>query len=135
MDPSQASYTRDVRAQMKAVQNNLDDFIQGMKDITPQILLDALTPTFAKSAVYCPKKTHRLVQSGYLEVSETADGIIAEMGYGRGGDPFYAVFVHERTDIPHVAPTRAKFLQSALEEDADAIPARIAQGYKEGAGM
>lgn len=132
--PYQASYVRDIREQMKVIQDNLNGFIGALKNATPQILLDALTPTFAKSVVYCPKRTHRLAQSGYLEVAETSRGVTAEMGYARGGDPFYAAIVHERTDIPHQAPTRAKFLQSALEEDSSDIPKRIAQGYRDSVG-
>ncbi len=134
LNPAQASYTREIRDQMKIVENSLSNLIQGLKDITADILLEVLTPTFAKSAIYCPKRTHRLVQSGYLEVAETANGVTAEMGYGRGGNPFYAVYVHENTAMFHAAPTRSKFLQAAIEEDADEIPARIAQAYKESVG-
>lgn len=134
LNPVQASYTRDIRAQMESIERNLSKLITGLKGVTTSILLEALTPTFAKSAVYCPKDTHRLVQSGYLEARERNNGVTVEIGYGRGGDPYYAVLVHERTDIPHRDPERSKFLQAALEEDSNAIPTRVQKGYMDAVG-
>jgi hypothetical protein len=94
---------------------------------SPKILLEAMEPTFGKSKVYCPKDTKALVNSGYLEARETKNGAEVAIGYARGGTPFYAVYVHE---VPrfHKDPTRWKWLQFALQEDADDIRTRILSG-------
>lgn len=127
---SQAEFTRSLRENMRQIEKNLKLFIDSVERMTPEILYEALRPTFDKSQRYCPKDTGDLRRSGYLEVKQTARGGMVEIGYGRGGQPFYAVYVHERTDISHKSPTRAKFLQSALEEDEPEIQKRIVQGYK-----
>jgi len=120
---------------MLEVERNLSLFLIDLKKVTPEILIDSLTPTFKKSLVYVPKKTLALMHSGYLEVRERGTVIQAELGYGRGGIPHYAVYVHEATWIPHQAPTRSKYLQAAIEEDIDAIAKRVVKGYQKKTGM
>ena len=129
-DPTQASYTQDIRAQMDGIEKALSSVIAQVQAAGPQIILEALQPTFDKSQAYCPKDTYALANSGYLEAREVGDKTVVEIGYGKGGNPNYAVYVHERTDLRHKAPTRAKFLQAALEEDMDEIKQRIAIGYR-----
>lgn len=129
VDPSQAGYTQAIRAQMKSIEDNLTEVISQVKDAGPDIVLDALQPTFDKSQSYVPVKSGVLKDSGYLGAKEVNGETIAEIGYGKSGQPPYAVFVHERLDLQHAAPTRAKFLQSALEEDMSDIQARLFAGY------
>jgi hypothetical protein len=93
-------------------------------------MVDALRPTFELSQKYVPVDTGELKASGYLRSGSQGKRKLAEMGYGRGGQAPYATFVHERTDIAHKAPTSAKFLQRALDEDYYAILPRIAAGMK-----
>lgn len=128
--PDQAAYTQQIRSQMKAIETNLSSVIAAIQDAGPDIVLAALQPTYDKSQVYVPKKTGALAASGYLEVTESGGNTIVQMGYGKGGQPPYAVFVHERTDLFHEPPTRSKFLQAALEEDIGDINTRLQEGYK-----
>ena len=130
MEPSQAGYTRAIRAQMEQIERNLTEVIKQITQETPEILLEALEHTFKKSQLYVPVKTGELKRSGYLEVKKTASGATVEIGYGRGGYPNYAVYVHELTGYYHKPPTRAKFLQAALEEDMDAIRDRLETAYR-----
>lgn len=130
MEPSQAGYTRAIRAQMEQIERNLTEVIKQITEETPEILLEALEPTFRKSQLYVPVKTGELKQSGYLEVRKTASGATVEIGYGKGGRPNYAVYVHELTGYYHKPPTRAKFLQAAIEEDMDAIRDRLETAYR-----
>lgn len=129
-NPSQASYTRDIRDQMKAIEDNLTAVIESVKEAGPDIVIEALQPTFDKSQTYCPVDKGDLKASGYLSADKQGDNVVANIGYGRGGQPPYAVFVHERTDLQHASPTRAKFLQSAIEEDLDSIKNRLIEGYR-----
>lgn len=126
-----ASYTRQARAQMAEVIKNYENLIRHIEEITPELLLEALEPTFELSQEYCPKDTGALVASGYLEIREFRGRARVDMGYGRGGIPDYAAAVHENMEWRHKAPTRAKWLQVALSEDSANIEERIISGYRE----
>ena len=133
--PAEASYIRNINAQLKQIEQNFADFVEHIDEQTPEILDSALRPTFEKSQRYTPRLTGALVRSGYLETVKTSQGAVAELGYGRGGNPPYTVFVHERLELKHKAPTRAKFLQSALQEDAGRIEKRIVDLTTRAAGL
>lgn len=131
---SHASFTTQVRAQMENIINTYRNFVEHIEDMTPEILEEALLPTFEKSLAYCPRDTGRMADSGYLETQAHTGVVSVEMGYGRGGEPPYTVFQHENLDFHHEPPTRAKWLQGALEEDADDVSFRIFEGYVKAAG-
>lgn len=122
---------KDARASMRAILANYNKLVRHMQDITPQILFDALEPTFEKSQEYCPYDTGALRDSGYLRIVQTGQKAIVQIGYGFGGEPPYATEVHENLEWHHKAPTRAKWLQVALEEDAGDIQKRIDAAYRE----
>lgn len=86
----------------------------------------ALGPTLTLAKRYCPKDTKALVNSGYLEITSRGAGGTVEIGFGKGGVPHYALIVHEMLEYKHKAPTRAKFLQIAMQETRHSILARIA---------
>lgn len=130
VNPIEQKYTRQIRKQMEEIERNLSKFINDLSSVTPKVLDDALRPTFEKSQELVPVRTGSLKESGFLVVERSGTEIKAEMGYAKGGEPDYAVFVHERTDLNHAHPTQAKFLQTPLEQDADAIPERILASYK-----
>lgn len=125
---SESDYVKLVNAQMKEVMDDLQGILTQFEDATPEIVVEALEPTFEKSKAYCPKDTHALVNSGYLEIISTGKKPYVEMGYAKGGKPRYAPYVHE---IPnkHAAPTRWKWLQAAIEEDMGQIASRIGSLY------
>lgn len=127
---SEPGFVQKVNRQMDALKDDLQYIMDQFADVTPDVVLEALQPTFEKSQVYVPKKTGDLKESGYLEVtSRSRSAPSVEMGYGRGGDPRYAVYVHELTTYHHEAPTRAKFLEAAINEDTYQIIDRIFAGY------
>lgn len=127
---SQANYVALVNAQMKAVQDDLEYIMEQFEDVTPEITLEALRPTFAKSQVYVPKDSMELHDSGYLEVVTFRGSPKVEMGYAKGGKPSYAMFVHEITSYAHKSPTQSKFLQRAVDEDIGQIIDRVYDGYR-----
>ncbi len=114
---------------MRGVLRNYERLIGHMEMATPEILMEAMEPTFDKSQDYCPEDTGELRESGYLEITQFRKQPRVEIGYGRGGEPEYAVAVHENLEWRHKAPTRAKWLQIAVEEDAQAIQGRIIRQY------
>lgn len=119
----------DLNRQLNRLVQNFQGLAAHMGDQSPEILREALEPTFEKSKVYCPKDTLKLVNSGYLEVQQTSSGAQAALGYARGGSPFYAVYVHE---IPryHKEPTKWKWLQFALQEDEPVIEELLIRGVQ-----
>jgi len=105
-----------------------------MEEETAPIVVDALKPTFEKSQKYCPKDTGDLVSSGYLESRKFRGNVVAEIGYARGNKPSYAIYVHEMLEYRHKAPTRAKFLEAAIDEDLSDIQGRILKNLKIASG-
>ena len=133
--PTEAGFTRSVRQQIDAVINRYKDFVDHLILESPEILLGALQPTFDLSQVYVPVQEGILKDSGYLEMATSRARTQVEIGYARGGQPDYAVYVHEHPEMLHTAPTRYKFLEAALEEDFDNVQARIIEGYKVTSGV
>jgi len=121
----------DAARDMAGVIRNYRSLIKTMEDATPEVLFNALVPTYAKSKAYCPEDTGALKASGYLEVTSFRGIPTVEIGYGRGGVPTYTGAVHENMEWRHKEPTRAKWLQEALGEDAALIQRRITAAYKD----
>ena len=126
---SQSNFVALVNQQMRAVQEDLENILEQFEEVTPEIPLEALRPTFEKSQEYVPKKSGALHDSGYLEIVQFRGNPKVEMGYAKGGRPDYAVYVHEMTNIPHKSPTSAKFLERAINEDLHQIIDRLHEGY------
>jgi hypothetical protein len=114
---------------LKDLQDAFQSLIDQFEGVTPEIMLNAVQPTFQKSQEYCPTDTGALKSSGYAEITSTARGGRVEVGYAKGGSPPYAVYVHENLSNFHRPPTRAKWLQAAMLEDLTSIFTRIQNGY------
>jgi hypothetical protein len=126
-----SSLARDI----KDLQDNFKAWTLHMSAQSGAVLYNALKPTFDKSQTYVPIDTGDLKKSGYLEVRRRGlfRAYEVEIGYGRGGFPSYAIYVHE-TPIFHKPPTRWKFLQAAISEDGNEIQKRINEGFKTASG-
>lgn len=121
---------KDASASMRGIIQNYTKLIRHIESVTPEVLLEALQPTFEKSQEYCPVDTGALKESGYLEIVEYRTRPTVQIGYGFGGIPPYTPQVHENMEWNHEPPTRAKWLQVALEEDSNAIEERIVSGLR-----
>lgn len=128
--PSEPGYVQSVNTQLKDLQRSLQSIFDQFENASPSIMLDAVQPTFNKSQEYCPVRTGALRASGYAEITGTGKRPRVEVGYAKGGNPPYAVFVHEMTGIPHRPPTRSKWLQAALMEDLSVIKDRLTSLYR-----
>jgi hypothetical protein len=135
MSSTMADNTRAVRAAMQGIIKNYQRYVNHLEGSSAEIIFEAMLPTFEKSKDYCPKDTGALVESGYLEITSFRGVATVEIGYGKGGNPDYAVTVHENLEWRHKAPTRAKWLQVALAEDAADIQDRILSGYRIAGGF
>lgn len=128
---SNAGYTRDARASMAQVIANYRNFVHRLEVQVPEVLLKALEPTFQLSQTYVPEDTGALKASGYLFADGSVERPHVSMGYGANNSPPYAAKVHENMEFRHKSPTRAKFLQSAIEEDYNNILNRIVYQLRE----
>lgn len=133
--PSESGYVQSMRAQTKELETILLDFMNAMSDNSAPIMITALEPTFELSKTYCPVDTGVLLASGYLEITSFRGNPRVEMGYARGGNPSYAVVVHEDPQFYHKPPTRYKWLQAAMMEDLGGIYERLGIEYKGAAGL
>lgn len=131
---AEASLGRELGAAFDTIAKDLGWYCNQLEHFLPEDLKDALEPTFELSKVYCPKLTHRLVNSAYLESEYFRGTIRVEMGYGLHGDPDYAVMVHELPNY-HVPPTKDKYLQDAIDETYYALIARIMENIKIRSGL
>lgn len=126
--------TRQARSQFQVIEDNYAKFVQHMGNEAPQILKEAMEPTFDKSKEYCPKDSGTLVNSGFMEVESFRGGARLELGYAKNNKPSYAIYVHEMP-YAHDAPTRSKWLQAAVDEDRNDIEARFIQLTKIASGV
>ena len=111
----------DPASSMQGIIENYKAFAAHVNEMVPEVLMEAMGPAFALSAKYCPKDTRALVESGYLQIVSLRNRPTVEIGYGKFGRPEYAAVVHENTVWRHKAPTRAKFLETALKEQDSKI--------------
>ena len=130
---SQQAMAEAFKASLSDLIGDLTTFFNAVSNITPAVCIEALEPTLGKSLEQVPRETGELADSAYLEVRETKKGALVEIGYGRGGNPNYAIFVHEMP-YQHAAPTKNKFLQDPLEEDYFQIVNSIPRLIREAAG-
>jgi hypothetical protein len=112
---TEAGMRANLQTSISGIVNNIKAFIADVEGMMPDVLVEVLQPVFDLSQVYCPFKSGDLRSSGYLEARQGTRTAEVEIGYGRGGHPSYAVYVHEMP-FNHADPTRDKFLQAALDE-------------------
>jgi hypothetical protein len=129
--PSEPGYVAQMQSQAKKMTDTLLDILDQFKDVSEDLMLEALEPTGEKSQVYCPKDTHELVDSFYLVKAPFRGKPRVEMGYARNSKPPYAVFVHEIPTHQHEYPTRYKFLEQAMKEDLEMIHFRLNILYRD----
>lgn len=131
---SEGDAYRNFKSSFDAAMSNLSRWIDHMHGVSADIAVEALEETFGKALEYTPVASGELRQSGYLEKEQYRDNAVAVIGFGRGGNPPYAIYVHEMP-FHHEAPTRSKFLQSAVDEDMEDIKARVVKLTKEASGV
>lgn len=134
-DSTHANFTQSVKSSMAAIISEYKRWAQHMDEQAADVLYDALKPTFELSQELVPVATGVLKESGYLEKRHSQGQASVEIGYARGGNPDYAVIVHEDPDMPHKPPTQNKFLQQPLEQDFENVRARVIQGMKDISGV
>lgn len=123
------SSTQNARQDMAEIIRRYETLIRHLENITPQILFNAVQPVRNRAAVYVPKKTGALAASERIQfgVSEGGKPMVS-LTYG-DESAWYAAIVHEMVGLNHESPTRAKYLQAALEEEMDAFLTSVTVDY------
>lgn len=129
--PSEAAFVKQVNTGLRQLEKSLLDILDQFTNVTPEIMLDAMRPMYDLSQEYVPVRGGDLKDSGYLEIVQRGNKPVVEFGYAKGGRPDYAVYVHEMVEIPHKAPTRAKFAEQAVNEAVGTTIDRLVANYKE----
>jgi len=132
---SEARATKDVRAQMAEVQRRFSNLVKAVPGVTEVAIFHALEPIYDQSQIFVPVDTGKLKESGFIRTSSRRDGAAGVVGYGAAGNPFYAVYVHERLDLKHDAPTQAKYLEEAVKEKFSEFESRLADSMKRSLGF
>lgn len=118
-----------MRKDMSDIIRNYESLIKSLESATPTILWSAIQPVYNKSQIYVPKKTGALASSAQLIAGTDERGRpMVTLTYGDSTAP-YAAIVHEFVHLNHEYPTRAKYLQGALEEEKDAFLTSVAVDY------
>ena len=132
---TEANFVRSIRSQMSKIVNNYLGFVDHMEKVNADILYEALEPVFEQSQEEVPVLTGALKASGYLAKRSWRGKQIVEIGYGKGGNPPYAAMVHENLEAYHYAPTKAKYLEDPIIQQADEIQRRIIEGVEKASGV
>lgn len=127
--PSERDFVSSVRRDMKNIIANYVKVTNRIVAMSPEVMYESLKPVLQKAIYYCPKETGELRASAFLEIKQFRGSPRVEIGFGRGGKPFYAIYVHEAMDHYHEPPTSAKFLSRAIFEDMNRLKARLSAGY------
>ena len=135
VSPLEAGYTRSIRAQMEQIEKAISARLHVLENLTPAALRYGLLPIFEESQRLVPVLSGALKDSGYIETRKGPRGAQGEVGYGKGGDPFYAVIVHERMELHHDGVTQAKYLEEAVSRHGGKVPDRVAEFLRERLGL
>lgn len=131
---SAAELGKALKPQLDSLAKDIGWYIDQLADALPEDLRAALEPTFELTQERVPVKTGELKSSGYLETEAFRNSVRVEMGYGKGGNPDYAVAVHE-LPYAHAEPTSNKYVQNPVDEDYYNIIQRVTDRLKERSGL
>lgn len=113
--------------QFAELERNLRKAVKEIEGATLEGMKAAMEDVFETSQYYVPVDTGELAASGFLEIDTTVKNPRVIIGYAPRGRPHYAIIVHEDLEMPHQAPTQAKFLERAVQEHAGDILPTIAK--------
>ncbi len=113
--------------QFAQLERNLRKAIKQIEGATLEGMQAAMEEIFDTSQVYVPVDTGDLALSGFVQIDTTVKHPRVIIGYAARGNPHYAIIVHEDLTKNHAPPTRAKFLEAALQEHAGDILPTIAK--------
>lgn len=110
------------------VVQRLEDYRRKLTEATGAALYQEALAVMAVSQRQVPVDTGRLRATATVGGPvDTGNGPEVPLGYGTD----YALYVHERTDMRHNAPTKAKFLEDPLRAAAVGFKERLAKRIKQ----
>lgn len=131
---AEAVAIRNIRKGMNEVIEQYRKWIAHMDSVQPEILEQAFERVLFDSLIMVPRDTGNLADSAYLEVGKAGTRTNLEIGYDKGSRLGYAAVVHENLEWQHEPPTRAKYLEIALLQNASHVWETIKRLEKEASG-
>jgi len=128
---SQGIYVDNVQTVMREITARMIAIIDQMPNLADEAIFEATKPIFDLSQQYVPELTGALKRSGFREL-QTGHQVV--LGYGRGGRPWYASYVHEATWMKHANGKYAKFLERAVNERLHIFKALLQQSLEKKVG-
>lgn len=109
--------------------NKLNKLGDGASNIAATVLYQESEKIVTDAKRLTPVLTGDLRNSGFVRPPHVQkSGVSIELGFGGAAAP-YAVFVHERVDIPHKVG-QAKYLETAFVARKDAVVVRLSEELK-----
>lgn len=126
-----------IRGPVSNLMRNINRWSKHVMENADAVLYNAMVPAYNRSRLYCPKDTKLLVNSSVLATTvagERGGQATVSLSYGAGGAVWYAIYTHEMISYKHAAPTRAKFLESAIREQMSQIRTDLYKGARDLSG-
>ncbi len=112
---------------IRALQRNLDRLGDDAPRFLGQALFEEANVVLSRSKLIVPVDTGALRGSGHVKTPDISGSTVkVEAGYGGAAAP-YATKVHERLDIRHAPPTRAKYLEQPFNQRKRGMIGRLAR--------
>lgn len=112
-----------------SLKNKLNKLGDGASNIAATVLYQESEKIITDAKRLTPVLTGDLRNSGFVRPPRVQkSGVSIELGFGGAAAP-YAVFVHERVDIPHKVG-QAKYLETAFVARKDAVVVRLSEELK-----
>lgn len=132
--PTEAHYVMSVRQSVKQIRDTILALTKHIENITPEAMMYGLRPVYDEAIRLTPKATHKLVNSAFLEIVNTKNGGTVALGFAKGNNPHYAIYVHE---IPnqHAGDTQWKFLEEAVNRKIHLLLPRVVEYLRQQTGV
>ena len=125
----------DAQKGFRQLEAEYNKFVAHVEDNMGPVIESGLHVVLDYSQDLVPVKSGELKRSGYVTSVRVPKGVLAEIGYARGGIPDYAVVVHEDLNKFHEPPTQAKFLEDAINANEAFFEDYITQATRDMAGL
>ena len=132
--PAFIQSSADAKKAFDAVGKRLEKVIKAIRVESEPALLAIAKEIERRALPLTPIDTGALRESSFTDSRTTSEGAEAVVGFGKGGEPPYAVFVHE-IQANHESPTQWKFLQAAAEQVEKEIPEMLAAMLRKKLGL
>lgn len=133
--PSEPGFMHAMKKQADALASDLNGYIERFKGVSAEAIKFSVKPIMDRSQELVPVDTGELKASAFMATETMAKGTRVLIGYARYGQPYYAIYVHERLDLRHAQGKSAKFLERAISEKLHVFKSNLMAYYRKEMGL